>query len=94
MFFEEIVERFGLDIYPGGYSIQVISGRCAYIQGSINIRSSSMVKIEVALAKTLYEITGENLQIAVLSRDTLVIKGNIGAITQKRENREKSLHNT
>ena len=86
MFFEEIARNLGLDIGPGGYSIQNISGRCVYIQGHVNIRTTSMVKIVVMLAKDLYEITGENLQIVTLSQDTLTIKGKIFGIIRKAEN--------
>ena len=78
MFFDEIAQNLGVSgVVPRNYSILNYAGRGVYIQGSIDIKACSTVKILLNLAQTPYLITGKNLQIRKLTKDTLYISGKI-----------------
>ncbi len=81
MFFDEIAQNLGLSgVVPCNYSILNYAGHGVYIQGNIDIKSCSTVKIMLDIAHTPYSITGENLQIRKLTKDTLYISGKIAGI--------------
>ena len=81
MFFDEIAQNLGLSgVAPHNYSILNYAGCGVYIQGNIDIKSCSTVKIMLDIAHTSYSITGENLQIRKLTKDTLYISGKIAGI--------------
>ena len=81
MFFDEIAQNLGLSgVAPHNYSILNYAGCGVYIQGTVDIKLCSTVKISLDIAHTSYSITGENLQIKKLTKDTLYISGKIVGI--------------
>lgn len=81
MFFDEIALTLGLSgVAPRNYSILNYAGLGVYIQGAVDIKTCSTVKIVLDIAHTPYDITGENLQIKKLTKDTLYISGKIASI--------------
>ncbi len=59
------------------YSAVLMGGEAAYIEGISRIISVAQDKIEIAAGKTLIEITGENLVIDELERESVIVKGRI-----------------
>ncbi len=81
MFFDEIAQNLGLSgVVPHNYSILNYAGCGVYIQGTVDIKLCSTVKISLDIAHTSYSITGENLQIKKLTKDSLYISGKIAGI--------------
>lgn len=81
MFFDEIAQNLGLSgVAPHNYSILNYAGCGVYIQGTVDIKLCSTVKISLDIAHNSYSITGENLQIKKLTKDSLYISGKIAGI--------------
>ncbi len=78
MFLDEITKNLGLSgTNKNNFSILNYGANGVYIQGKLFITQISSVKICVNICGRNYMVTGENLTILRLNKDSLYINGEI-----------------
>lgn len=85
-FLDEIYSMSGLslDLLKSGFRLINMANKCVYLEGFLRIKSVSQEKIEVSLKKGAVLVSGANLKIKNMSRDTLMIVGEIDSMESKR----------
>ena len=64
------------------YSAVLMGGEAAYVDGISRIISVSAGKIEIAAGKILLEVSGEDLVIDELERESVIVKGKITGVRE------------
>ena len=81
MFLDEIAKHFSLNgATKNTYTLSLVNDNLVLIQGKIKINIYTDTTITYSLNKKTFSIIGESLKIKNLTKDTLLILGNISTI--------------